>query len=156
MLRIKSIQNNENSYTSVVLNLPHVKESKSLLDSGFRTVDSGFQRLDSGFHVCGSRFHTLQIPGLLDSGFHKRLDSGFQKLDSGFQSPGFRILKAKICWILDSPSWGNIYRYSISFPHPKQFSLSNIMIVLHANFWIRMFELVPTKRSDVFILHDVR
>ena len=30
---------------------PHVRESRSVIDSGFHAVDSGFQVLDSGFFV---------------------------------------------------------------------------------------------------------
>ena len=47
---------------------PHVRESKTVLESGFRTVDSGFQVLDSS--IC-----------------QENLDSGFQSL------VGFRIPK---------------------------------------------------------------
>ena len=50
---------------------PHVKESRTVLDSGFHSVDSGFQVLDSS--ICS------------------------WKLDSGFQSlVGFRIPKPRI------------------------------------------------------------
>ena len=52
----------------------HVRESKTVLDSGFRAVDFGF----------------------------KVLDSGFLELYSGFQSPGFWIPEAKISWIRES------------------------------------------------------
>ena len=46
-------------------NSPHVRETKTVLDSGFHAVDSGFQSLDSrSFSV---------------------------ELGSGFQGPGFRI-----------------------------------------------------------------
>ena len=31
--------------------LPHVRKTKTVLDSGLRVVDSGFQVLDSGFFV---------------------------------------------------------------------------------------------------------
>ena len=33
--------------------LPHIRKSKTVLDSGFHTVDSGLQVLDSGFSVGG-------------------------------------------------------------------------------------------------------
>ena len=33
---------------------PHVRESKTVLDSRFHAVDSGFQVLDSGFFVNGT------------------------------------------------------------------------------------------------------
>ena len=32
-------------------NSPHVKESRTVLDSGFHAVDSGFRVLDSGFRI---------------------------------------------------------------------------------------------------------
>ena len=36
---------------------PHVRESRTLLDSGFQAVDSGFRVLDSGFQkALGSNF----------------------------------------------------------------------------------------------------
>ena len=34
--------------------LPYVRESKTVLDSGFHVMDSGFQVLDCGFFVSGS------------------------------------------------------------------------------------------------------
>ena len=34
---------------------PHVRESMTVLDSGFRPVDSGFRVLDSGFQFSGFR-----------------------------------------------------------------------------------------------------
>ena len=76
---------------------PNVRESKTILDSGFHAVDSRFQLLDSS--LC-----------------QWNLDSGFQSL-VGFRIPGavFRIPKSKIpdssywfpvfvsgTWILDS------------------------------------------------------
>ena len=33
---------------------PHVRESKTVLDSGFHAIDSGFQVLDPGFFVSGT------------------------------------------------------------------------------------------------------
>ena len=33
--------------------LPHIRKSKTVLDSGFHAVDSGLQVLDSGFYVGG-------------------------------------------------------------------------------------------------------
>ena len=64
--------------SSVSIVLPHVKESKTVLDSGFHAVDSGFQVLDSSF--C-----------------QWNLDSGFQSL-VGFQNPWavFQIPKPRI------------------------------------------------------------
>ena len=34
---------------------PHVRESMTVLDSGFHPVDSGFRVLDSGFQLSGFR-----------------------------------------------------------------------------------------------------
>ena len=60
----------------------HVRESKTVLDSGFHTVDSGFQVLDSS--LCQWN---------LESGLQLFVGFGFIELYSGFQSPGLRILK---------------------------------------------------------------
>ena len=69
---------------------PHVRESKTVLESGFRTVDSGFQVLDSS--ICqenlDSGFQNLarisdSISKLFpDSGFHKEKFPRFRNLDS--------------------------------------------------------------------------
>ena len=43
---------------------PHVRYSRTVLDSGFHAVDSGFQVLDSGFYLCRFRIpkhKTFQI-----------------------------------------------------------------------------------------------
>ena len=48
---------------------PHVRESKTVLDSGFHPVDFGFGVLDSGFRIPDS--------SSVDSGFQKGLDSNF-------------------------------------------------------------------------------
>ena len=37
-----------------ILGSPFVRESKTLLDSGFHVLDSGFQVLDSGIFVSGT------------------------------------------------------------------------------------------------------
>ena len=66
---------------------PHVRETKTVLDSGFHAVDSGFQ---------------ISCQWTLDSGFHRKWDSGFIGLNSGFQSTGFQIPGTKICQILGS------------------------------------------------------
>ena len=68
------------------VNRPHVREFKTVLDSGFHTVDSGFQALDSS--IC-----------------HMNLDSGFLELYSGFHKQkflGFWILQAKFSQIPES------------------------------------------------------
>ena len=69
---------------------PHVRESKTVLESGFRTVDSGLQVLDSS--ICqenlDSGFQNLarisdSISKLFpDSGFHKEKFPRFRNLDS--------------------------------------------------------------------------
>ena len=66
---------------------PHVRETKTVLDSGFHAVDSGFQ---------------ISCQWTLDSGFHRKWDSGFIELNSRFQSTGFQIPGTKICQILGS------------------------------------------------------
>ena len=60
---------------------PHVRESKTVCDSGFHAVDSRFQVLDSRFFISGT--------WILDS--NRQWNSGFLQLYSGFQSPGFCI-----------------------------------------------------------------
>ena len=40
---------------AIILLSPHVRESMTVLDSGFATVDSGFRLLDSGFQLSGFR-----------------------------------------------------------------------------------------------------
>ena len=63
----------------------HVRESKTVLDSGFRAVDFGFKVLDSGFFVSGIPDSLSCIP---DS---KAQDSGFLKQKfPGFGSQEFR------------------------------------------------------------------
>ena len=57
---------------------PHVREPKTVLDSGLYAMDSGFKVFVSGTWI-------------LDSNRHR--DSGFLKRYSGFQSRGFRKQK---------------------------------------------------------------
>ena len=61
-------------------NSPHVRKSKTVLDSGFQAVDSGFP---------GTGFQSLSVePWILDSNLQK--DSGFhQPKFIGFQNPNF-------------------------------------------------------------------
>ena len=54
--------------------LSHVRQPKTVLDSGFNALDSEFQLLDSGLFV---------------------YDSGFRRLCFGFQFPRFRKQKQK-------------------------------------------------------------
>ena len=55
------------------LTKPHVRECKTVLDSGFHVVDSGFQVLNFGFFVSGT--------GIPDC--NRKGDSGFLELYSG-------------------------------------------------------------------------
>ena len=64
---------------------PHVRESRTVLDSGFHDVDSGFRVLDSGFRHSGFR-----IPKR--AGFH--FFPGFNAfLRTSFSCPNLGILK---------------------------------------------------------------
>ena len=78
---------------------PHVRESKTVLDSGFHAMDSGFQ--GTGF----------QIQWDLDTRFCRQWDSGFLELFSGFQSPGFWYPLARISPIPGSrfPYMGRVF-----------------------------------------------
>ena len=82
-----------------------VRESKTVVDSGFHALDSGFQVPDSGFLVSGT-----WIP-----------DSNRQ-WDSRFQSPGFAFPQAKISPIPESGysynnmgrGWTYKFRYAVN------------------------------------------
>ena len=67
------------------MHLLHIRESKTVFDSGFHAMDSRFQVLDS------SLFHRKLDSGLwtLDSGFHTLWDSSFRALDSRAQDSRF-------------------------------------------------------------------
>ena len=58
----------------------HVRESKTVLDSGFHTVDSRY-------------WITVSVSGTWNLDSNCSWDLGFIELYSGFQSPGLRILK---------------------------------------------------------------
>ena len=81
---------------------PHVRESKTVLDSGFHAVDSEFQLLDSRSYTVELGFRIPIVSGIPDS--HSCIpDSNSQ--DSGFHKqkfPRFRILHAKISRIPES------------------------------------------------------
>ena len=47
---------------------PHVRYSRTVLDSGFHAVDSGFQVLDSGFYLCRFRIPKHKTFQILVSG----------------------------------------------------------------------------------------
>ena len=70
---------------------PHVRDSKTVSDSGFHAVDSGFQVL-----------HSSLFQWNLDSGLQSLVDSGFLDLFSEFQSPGFQIPHTNISKITES------------------------------------------------------
>ena len=96
---ITAISIAKDSHVSMIsgLCLHHIRESKTVLDSGFHTVDSGFRilcqkNLDSGFQslvgfqipiISGIPDSSCCIPDskAQDSGFHSEnlLDFGFQK-----------------------------------------------------------------------------
>ena len=69
--------------------LPHVRESKTVLDSGFHTVDSSLCQwnLDSGFHLLVG----FQIPGAVFWIPNSRIPHSTSKI-----FPQFRIPEAKI------------------------------------------------------------
>ena len=81
---------------------PHVRESKTLLDSGFHAMDSGFQLLDSRSFSVKLGFRIRIVSGILDSYTcipdSKAQDSGFHKQ----KFPRFRIPNAKISRIPES------------------------------------------------------
>ena len=95
-----------NRFTFLVIFSPDVRESKTVLDSGFHTVDSGFQylSLELGFWI-------PVVSGILDSlsciPDSKDQDSGFHKQ----KFLGFWILQAKISQIPESgfPYTGRIF-----------------------------------------------
>ena len=81
---------------------PHVRESKTVLDSGFHAVDFGSQLLDSRSYTVELGFQIPIVGGIPDSDScipdSKAQDSGFHKQ----KFPRFRILHAKISRIPES------------------------------------------------------
>ena len=76
---------------------PHIRESKTVVDSGFQAVNSGFQMLDSSLSV-ELGFRIPIVSRILDS---KARDSGFQKQSFPvFQDP-------------DSLIWGELCRIGV-------------------------------------------
>ena len=86
----------------VNLSLPRVRESKTLLDSGFHAMDSGFHLLDSRSFSVELGFRIRIVSGIPDSYTcipdSKAQDSGFHK----HKFPRFRIPNAKISRIPES------------------------------------------------------
>ena len=74
---------------------PHVREPKTVLDSGLYAMDSGFKVFVSGTWI-------------LDSNRHR--DSGFLKRYFGFQSPGFRKQKFPEFRNLYSLTWSELFQ----------------------------------------------
>ena len=58
----------------------YVRESKTVLDSGFHAVDSEFQVLESGF-LGGGKWNPVTDSKAKDPGFHKQTFPGFQDQD---------------------------------------------------------------------------
>ena len=89
---------------------PHVRESKTLLDSGFHTVDSRFQLLDSRSFSGKLGFRIRIVSGIRDSYTcipdSKAQDSRFHKQ----KFPRFRIPNAKFPGFRnpDSFTWGDM------------------------------------------------
>lgn len=81
---------------SISMHSLHIRESKTVFDSGFHAMDSRFQvlhsslfkrKLDTGLQILDSRFQTLW-------------DSGFCELDSRAQDSTFhKQTQAKFSWI---------------------------------------------------------
>ena len=69
--------------SGLFLVLPRVRESKTVLDTGFHAMNSGFQVLDSrfqllvGFRIPWTVFH-ISKPRILDSASKNFLDSGIR------------------------------------------------------------------------------
>ena len=107
------------SRTNLPSDSPHVRESKTVLDSGFQAVDSGFQLLDSRSYTVELGFRIPIVRGIPDSDScipdSKAQDSGFHKQ----KFPRFRILHAKISRIPES-----------GFPYMGRFRLCNGFIAL--------------------------
>ena len=100
------------------LQVRHIRESKTGLDSGFHTIDSRFQVLDSLFVELG--FGILIVSGSPDSlsciSDSKAKGSGFYKqkfLGIGFRIPDSGFHKQKFFWIpecftlsgISAPEW---------------------------------------------------
>ena len=100
------------------LQVRHIRESKTGLDSGFHTIDSRFQVLDSLFVELG--FGVLIVSGTPDSlsciSDSKAKGSGFYKqkfLGIGFRIPDSGFHKQKFFWIpecftlsgISAPEW---------------------------------------------------
>ena len=93
---------NVGTRNSIMAFSPHVRESKTLLDSGFHAVDSGFQLLDSRSFSVKLWFPIRIVSGISDSYTcipdSKTQDSGFHKQ----KFPRFWIPNAKISQIPES------------------------------------------------------
>ena len=102
---------------------PHVRESKTVLDSGFHAMDSGFSLLYLKSFSEDLGFRIPIVSGILDS-YSCIPDSKAQ--DSRFQKQNFlrfRILQAKISGILES-----------GFPYMGRYDLDQLHF--HSTFYI--------------------
>ena len=88
--------------------LHHVRESKTVFNSGFWIPHRGFQIPITGFQSLSME---------IDSGSQNLRDSGFLELYSGFQNPGFQIPQSKISCTPES-----------GFPHMRQNDFSSSII----------------------------
>ena len=88
-----SVTNNV-SFSCTSARSPHVRESKTVLDSGFHAVNSGFQVLDSSLCQWNLDSGFKSLEGYTDS---KAQDCGIRKQFSRFWIP-----PAKIYWIPES------------------------------------------------------
>ena len=98
-----------------------MRESKTVLDSGFHAIDSGFQVLKpvfvslvSGTWILDSRFQSLVAI------------SAFCELYSELRIPnsGFRILRAKFSWIPDSTG------KFLGFPNPDSLTWGEMTVLM--------------------------
>ena len=79
-------------FSEVLFDL-HLRESKTVLDSGFQTLDSGFQILDFGFQsLAGFRTPKTRIPDSTRKKIRIPAAIGENSLDSDFGLPSMRQL----------------------------------------------------------------
>ena len=88
--------------------LHHVRDPRTVLDSGFHAVNSRFQVLDSRLLISGTWIQDCNrwwLSRLLE------LYSGCQSPKSGFhkqKNPGFWILQLNLSWVPDSLTRGKV------------------------------------------------
>ena len=71
--------------------LPHVRESKTVLDSRFHAVDSGFQVLETGLFISGTWIQSHSLNCIQDS---QAYDTPWLHIQTfpGFRNPDFLVL----------------------------------------------------------------